>query len=250
MIHLCVIPSATEVDHGPPLFYHLPAHRQGRLPTVVADPPPSALASTAFSATPPNCSPSLRRGYRLKESRISRKLGLRLRRVRLKATGQAFSVRPSSPCRTWPAGPTTPPARCSSAPSASRSGPWPASSAATTVLVSPGGGLGRNSIAGTTLRRARCPSICWPTSTTSRATARRTTSPPPSVPAAASARPWRKPQGPKTCGGLRGVQGGGPGRAAGVRPGTVSADGWASTHQAWLGCSRWRCCCGASFTGG
>src|SRR4051794_17028117 len=34
-------------------------------------------------------------GYRLKESRTSRKLGLRLRRVRLKATGEAFTVRPS-----------------------------------------------------------------------------------------------------------------------------------------------------------
>ena len=34
-------------------------------------------------------------GYRLKESRTSRKLGLRLRRVRLKATGEAFTIRPS-----------------------------------------------------------------------------------------------------------------------------------------------------------
>ena len=28
MIHLCVIPSSTEVDHGPPLFYYLPAQQQ------------------------------------------------------------------------------------------------------------------------------------------------------------------------------------------------------------------------------
>jgi len=34
-------------------------------------------------------------GYRLKESRASRKLGPRLRRVRLKATGESFTVRPS-----------------------------------------------------------------------------------------------------------------------------------------------------------
>lgn len=34
-------------------------------------------------------------GYRLKDDRISRKTGLRLRRIRLKATGAAFSVRPS-----------------------------------------------------------------------------------------------------------------------------------------------------------
>src|SRR3954464_10599691 len=34
-------------------------------------------------------------GYRLKETRTSRKLGLRVRRVLLKATGQSFTVRPS-----------------------------------------------------------------------------------------------------------------------------------------------------------
>lgn len=34
-------------------------------------------------------------GYRLKESRTSRKLGLTLRRVRLKATGEMFTVRPT-----------------------------------------------------------------------------------------------------------------------------------------------------------
>jgi hypothetical protein len=34
-------------------------------------------------------------GYRLKDDRSSKKTGLRLRRVRLKATGQPFSVRPS-----------------------------------------------------------------------------------------------------------------------------------------------------------
>lgn len=34
-------------------------------------------------------------GYRLKDARTSRKAGVRLRRVRLKATGESFSVRPS-----------------------------------------------------------------------------------------------------------------------------------------------------------
>lgn len=34
-------------------------------------------------------------GYRLKDARVSAKTGLRLRRIRLKATGAAFSVRPS-----------------------------------------------------------------------------------------------------------------------------------------------------------
>jgi hypothetical protein len=34
-------------------------------------------------------------GYRLKDARTSKRAGLRLRRIRLKATGQSFSVRPS-----------------------------------------------------------------------------------------------------------------------------------------------------------
>jgi hypothetical protein len=34
-------------------------------------------------------------GYRLKDDRVSARTGLRLRRIRLKATGQPFSVRPS-----------------------------------------------------------------------------------------------------------------------------------------------------------
>jgi hypothetical protein len=34
-------------------------------------------------------------GYRLKDDRVSARTGLRLRRIRLKATGQSFSVRPS-----------------------------------------------------------------------------------------------------------------------------------------------------------
>src|SRR5579872_442833 len=42
------------------------------------------------------------RGYRLKDDRTSRKTGLRLRRIRLKATGRSFSVRPSFvvPCHS------------------------------------------------------------------------------------------------------------------------------------------------------
>jgi hypothetical protein len=34
-------------------------------------------------------------GYRLKDDRASARTGLRLRRIRLKATGQSYSVRPS-----------------------------------------------------------------------------------------------------------------------------------------------------------
>lgn len=37
-------------------------------------------------------------GYRLKDHRLSRKTGLRLRRIRLKATAESFSIRPSFVC--------------------------------------------------------------------------------------------------------------------------------------------------------
>ena len=49
----------------------------------------------AFRAHPELFPKGFATGYRLKDQRTSRKTGLRLRRVRLKATGEAFSVRPS-----------------------------------------------------------------------------------------------------------------------------------------------------------
>src|SRR5579862_5255159 len=50
---------------------------------------------TAFRDHPELFPKDFDRGYRLKDRRSSAKTGLRLRRIRLKATGQSFSVRPS-----------------------------------------------------------------------------------------------------------------------------------------------------------
>jgi hypothetical protein len=49
----------------------------------------------AFRDCPELFPKAFARGYRLKDERRSRKTGLRLRRIRLKATGESFSVRPS-----------------------------------------------------------------------------------------------------------------------------------------------------------
>src|SRR5262245_26196452 len=49
----------------------------------------------AFGENPELFPPAFCQGYRLKDARLSKKLGLRLRRIRYKATGCAYSVRPS-----------------------------------------------------------------------------------------------------------------------------------------------------------
>jgi len=69
---------------------------QPTYPELVADPAAFRAALDRLSlATPERFPEGFARGYRLKESRTSRKLGLRVRRVRLKATGESFTVRPS-----------------------------------------------------------------------------------------------------------------------------------------------------------
>src|SRR5262249_55293066 len=50
---------------------------------------------TAFHDCPELFPEAFAQGYRLKDDRTSAKLGLRLRRIECKATGAAFSVRPS-----------------------------------------------------------------------------------------------------------------------------------------------------------
>jgi hypothetical protein len=63
---------------------------------AVADPRRfRAWLDRAFRQHPELFPKAFAHGYRLKDSRASRKLGLRLRRIRLKATGASFSVRPS-----------------------------------------------------------------------------------------------------------------------------------------------------------
>src|SRR5215210_7598768 len=54
-----------------------------------------AWIDQGFRAWPELFPKDFKGGYRLKDSRTSLRTGLRLRRVRLKATGESFSVRPS-----------------------------------------------------------------------------------------------------------------------------------------------------------
>jgi hypothetical protein len=54
-----------------------------------------AWLDQAFRTWPELFPKAFRDGYRLKEVRFSRRAGVRLRRIRLKATGASFSIRPS-----------------------------------------------------------------------------------------------------------------------------------------------------------
>jgi hypothetical protein len=68
---------------------------QPTYPDLVADPAAFRAALDGFFRDAPELFPEgFANGYRLKESRTSLKLGLRVRRARLKATGESFTVRP------------------------------------------------------------------------------------------------------------------------------------------------------------
>jgi len=63
---------------------------------VVHDPRAFRRALDQFFQDMPELFPqAFAQGYHLKDDRHSRKLGLRLRRIRLKATGESFAIRPS-----------------------------------------------------------------------------------------------------------------------------------------------------------
>lgn len=69
---------------------------QALYPHLVADPAAFRQALTDFFRASPELFPEgFAGGFRLKDRRRSRKLGLWLRRVRLKATGETFTVRPA-----------------------------------------------------------------------------------------------------------------------------------------------------------
>ena len=209
---------------------------QQRYGHQVADPGAFRQALDGFFREMPELFPDgFAQGYRLKDRRPSRKLGLPLRRLRLKATGEAFTVRPSFALpymAGW---------------AADASGPlflrafgvpfW-----ALAVVFGRDHGywyrvevaLGRNSVAGATLRRA-------------------------GVPAHLLADEHHQPRdgvknyiattvGAGCCLGaalaqtagaedLQGAYGVFKAEAQDAQPGyapqTVSADGWAATHQAW-----------------
>lgn len=68
---------------------------EGSYPELVGDPARFRQALDRFFLDMPELFPKdFAAGYRLKDDRTSSKLGVRLRRVRLKATGESFSVRP------------------------------------------------------------------------------------------------------------------------------------------------------------
>jgi hypothetical protein len=128
-------------------------------PDLVADPRRfRAWLDQAFHDWPELFPGDFARGYRLKDSRASAKTGLRLRRVRLKATGQSFSVRP---CFALPY--LTGWADEVQGPLFLRAFGVPFWALARVFGKDPmywyrlEVGLGRNSIAGTTLRKARPP---------------------------------------------------------------------------------------------
>jgi len=210
---------------------------QPTYPELVADPAAFRVALDRLSLAMPELFPEgFARGYRLKESRTSRKLGLRVRRVRLKATGESFTVRPSF-ALPYMAGWATD----ASGPLFLRAFGVPFWALAAVfgrdheywyrVEVA----LGRNSVAGTTLRRAGVPEhlladehhqprdgiknyvattvgagCCLGATLASTAGAEDLT---------AAYEVFKRE--------AQDVQ---PGYA----PRTVSVDGWASTHQAWL----------------
>jgi hypothetical protein len=209
---------------------------QHRYPDLAADPAAfRAALDRLFLAMPELFPEGFAKGYRLKESRTSRKLGLRVRRVRLKATGESFTVRPAFAL----------PYMAGWAPDAS--GPlflrafgvpfW----AIARVFGKDHAywyrlevGLGRNSVAGTTARRADLPEHLL-------------------ADEHHQPRDGRKNYiattvGAGCCLGAALTQTAGTGdlqagygifkeEAQDVQPGyaprTVSVDGWASTHQAW-----------------
>jgi hypothetical protein len=210
---------------------------QASYPEVVADPSAFRQALDRFFLDSPELFPDgFACGYRLKESRTSRKLGLRLRRVRLKGTGETFTVRPSFALPYMAAW-----ADDASGPLFLRAFGVPFWALAVVfgrdhsywyrVEVA----LGRNSVAGTTLRRA-------------------------AVPEHLLADEHHQPRdgvknyvattvGAGCCLGVALAQTAGAGdleaaygvfqaEARDVEPGyaprTVSADGWAATHQAWV----------------
>src|SRR5262249_29568862 len=211
---------------------------QPTYPELVTDPAAFRAALDRSSRAMPELFPEgFANGYRLKESRASRKLGLRLRRVRLKATGESFTVRPSFAL----------PYMAGWAPDAS--GPlflrvfgvpfW----ALARVFGKDHGSwyraevaLGRNRVTGTTLRKANVPEHLLADEHHQPRDGQKnyiaTTVGAGCCLGAALAQTAGAEDLQKAYGVFKE-------EAQDVQPGyapvTVSADGWASTHQAWLG---------------
>jgi hypothetical protein len=210
---------------------------QALYPDIVADPAAFRQALDRFFRAMPELFPAgFAGGYVLKDRRRSRKLRLCLRRIRLKTTGESFTVRPAFalPYMAGAAGDASGPLflRGFGVPFWALARVFGRDHAYWYRLEV---ALGRSSVAGTTLRRA-------------------------AVPAHALADEHHQPRdglknyvattvGAGCCLGAALAQTAGVDdlRAAyavfkaeaqdvqpGYAPATVSADGWAATHQAWL----------------
>ena len=210
---------------------------QPTYPALVADPAAFRAALDRLCRTMPELFPEgFAGGYRLKESRTSRKLGLRVRRVRLKATGESFTVRPSFALPYMAGG------------AADASGPLflRAFGVPFWALAAVFGrdheywyrveaALGRNSVAGTTLRRAVVPEHLLADEHHQPRDGQKNY-----VATTVGAGCCLGAALAQTAGteDLRAAYGVFSAEARDVQPGyaprTVSVDGWASTHQAWL----------------
>ena len=218
------------------LFYHLLA-RRAKTPTSVASttrslPPLARPGLPRLARTVPR---GFAQGYRLKDDRTSAKTGLRLRRVRLRPPAESFSVRPSF-ALPYMTGSTDE----VEGPLFLRRFGVPFWAVARVFGKDPmywyrlEVGLGRNSVVGTTVRQPTSPRTCWPTNTTRRAMARRTTSPPSWPRGCCLGAVWRTVRRGGLRSGLCGLQAGGPGRSPGYAAADGERDGWAATRLAWL----------------
>ncbi|MGL4551808.1 MAG: hypothetical protein ACRC33_11530, partial [Gemmataceae bacterium] len=210
---------------------------QTTYPDLVADPAAFRAALDGFFRVMPELFPDGFAGsYRLKESRTSRKLGLRLRRVRLKATGDSFTVCPcfALPYRAgW--------ADDASGPLFLRSFGVPFWAIARVFGRDHGYwyrvevALGRNSVAGTTLRKADVPEHLLADEHHQPRDGQKNY-----LATTVAAGCCLGASLAQTAGtaDLQAAYGVFKAEAQDVRtgyaPATVSVDGWASTHQAWL----------------
>ena len=200
--------------------------------------PRSAAARRGLPRLPPSCSPGLRpRATASRTTAPPPSSACRMRRVRLKATGESFSVRPSF-VLPYMAGSRRRRrrARCSCALRRPVLGPGPRLRQGPDVLVPPGGRPGpqqRRRHHRPPGRAARAPAgRRAPPDARRREELRRHHR---RRRAAAWAPPWPQTAGAED---LQAAYGVFKAEARDVqpdyRPQTVSVDGWASTHQAWL----------------
>jgi hypothetical protein len=209
---------------------------QARYPALAADPAASRAALDGLFRRAPELFPGgFAKGYRLKDRRRSRKLGLVLRRLRLRATGGALAVRPAFalPCMAGLApGAGGPPfLRAFGAPFRALARVFGRDHAYWCRLeVAPG----RNSVAGTTPRRAGAPAHLLADEHHQPRGGRKSY-----IAATAGAGCCLGAALARAAGAddLHAAYGAFKAEARGAQPGcaprAVSADGWAAAHQAW-----------------